>query len=229
MEFHVGAALLAVPLVVWHLVARPIRLRPADASRRNFLRGATVLSAAALTYGVSEVAVRATALPGSVRRFTGSYEAGSFRPELMPVSSWMFDAIPQLDPTSWSLRARGRSIGYDELANFDDHVVATLDCTGGFYSTQEWSGARLDRLIQTGGARSIRVVSHTGYDRRFPVGEASRLLLAMRFGGRPLDAGHGFPARLVAPDRRGFWWVKWVVAIELDDLPYWWQAPFPTQ
>jgi DMSO/TMAO reductase YedYZ molybdopterin-dependent catalytic subunit len=229
MEFHVGAALLAVPLAVWHLVARPIRLRTVDASRRNFLRGATVLSAAALTYGISEVAVRAASLPGSVRRFTGSYEAGSFRPELMPVSSWMFDAIPQLDLSTWSLRSGTRTIGFDDLASYDDRLVATLDCTGGFYSTQEWSGARLDRLIETRDATSIRVVSHTGYDRRFPVAEASRLLLATRFGGRPLDAGHGSPARLVAPGRRGFWWVKWVVAIELDDLPYWWQAPFPTQ
>ncbi len=71
--------------------------------------------------------------------------------------------------------------------------------------------------------------SSTGYDRRFPIEEAPGLLLATRFGGQALDAGHGFPARLVAPDRRGFWWVKWVVAIEVDGLPFWWQTPFPTQ
>ena len=124
---------------------------------------------------------------------------------------------------------RGRTWTYDELASFDDRIVATLDCTGGFYSTQEWSGARLDRLLEASGASSVRVVSHTGYDRRFPIEDVPRLLLATRFGGRPLDAGHGFPARVVAPDRRGFWWVKWVVAIEPDDLPYWWQSPFPTQ
>ena len=76
---------------------------------------------------------------------------------------------------------------------------------------------------------SIRVVSHSGYDRRFPIDQAVSLLLATRFGDQPLDAGHGFPARLVAPGRRGFWWVKWVTAIEVDDLPHWWQSPFPTQ
>jgi DMSO/TMAO reductase YedYZ molybdopterin-dependent catalytic subunit len=54
-------------------------------------------------------------------------------------------------------------------------------------------------------------------------------VLALRMGGAPLSADHGFPARLVAPDRRGFWWVKWVVAIEPDPLPYWWQPPFPLQ
>ena len=229
MEFHVGAALVAVPLAVWHVAARRIRLRPADVSRRSFLRGATVLGVAALAYGASEVAVRASTLPGGRRRFTGSYESGSFQPPLMPVSSWMFDAIPEIEPKSWTLRAGGRTWTYDELTGFDDRLVATLDCTGGFYSTQEWSGVRLDRLLQPSGAASIRVVSHTGYDRRFPAEDAPRLLLATRFGGQALDAGHGFPVRLVAPGRRGFWWVKWVVAIETDDLPYWWQLPFPTQ
>ena len=59
--------------------------------------------------------------------------------------------------------------------------------------------------------------------------EAHSLIIATRCGGYPLDPGHGFPARLVAPGRRGYWWVKWVVAIDVDDLPYWWQSPFPLQ
>jgi hypothetical protein len=229
MEFHVGAALVAVPLAAWHVAARRIRLRPTDVSRRSLLRGAALLGVAAIGYGASEVMVRAASLPGGTRRFTGSYESGSFQPALMPVSSWIFDSIPEIEPASWALRAGGRTWSYDELARFDDRLVATLDCTGGFYSTQEWSGVRLDRLLQPSGASSIRVVSHTGYDRRFPIEDAPRLLLATRFGGRPLDAGHGFPARVVAPDRRGFWWVKWVVAIEVDDLPYWLQSPYPLQ
>jgi DMSO/TMAO reductase YedYZ molybdopterin-dependent catalytic subunit len=95
--------------------------------------------------------------------------------------------------------------------------------------TQEWSGVRLDRLLGSSQGQSIRVVSSSGYDRRFPVREAPSLLLATRCGGEPLDPGHGFPARLVAPGRRGYWWVKWVVAIDVDDLPYWWQSPFPLQ
>ena len=42
-----------------------------------------------------------------------------------------------------------------------------------------------------------------------------------------LSPGHGFPLRLVAPGRRGFWWVKWVERIETSATPWWWQSPFP--
>lgn len=227
MDFHVGAAIAAVPLVVWHVVARRIRVRRTDLSRRTFLRGSVALAAAGAAYGASELAVRAANLPGDRRRFTGSYEAGSFVPAAMPVSSWLFDAVPQLDAAAWTLRAGDRHLAYDEVFAYDDRITATLDCTGGFYSTQEWAGVRLDRLVGKTAGGSIRVVSSTGYDRRFPIGEAAQLLLATRVGGSALDAGHGFPARLVSPVRRGFWWVKWVVAIEVDDLPAWWQSPFP--
>jgi len=225
----VGAAIAAVPLAVWHVVARRIRLRPVDLSRRNVLRASVLLAASATAYAGTEMMVRATGMPGAVRRFTGSYEAGSFSPDQMPVSSWMFDAIPQIAIGSWRLNAVGREWTYDELFAFNDRVTASLDCTGGFFSTQAWSGVRLDRLLGTADGASIRVVSHTGYDRRFPIERARSLLLATRFGDQALDAGHGFPARLVVPDGRGFWWVKWVSAIEVDDLPHWWQSPFPLQ
>jgi DMSO/TMAO reductase YedYZ molybdopterin-dependent catalytic subunit len=55
------------------------------------------------------------------------------------------------------------------------------------------------------------------------------VLLATRIGGEPLRDGHGAPARLVVPGRRGFWWVKWVERIELSDTPDWAQPPFPLQ
>lgn len=229
MDFHVGAALAAVPLAIWHVAARRVRVRPTDLSRRRMLRGGAALATAAAAYAASEVVVKITGLPGAARRFTGSYAAGSFRPDLMPVSSWMFDAIPNLEQQAWRLRAGGREWTYDQLFAFDDRVTATLDCTGGFYSTQEWAGARLDRLLGRQAGTSIRVTSSTGYDRRFPLESATSMFLATRLGGQALDAGHGFPARLVVPDARGFWWVKWVTSIEVDDLPHWWQSPFPLQ
>jgi DMSO/TMAO reductase YedYZ molybdopterin-dependent catalytic subunit len=234
MELHVGAALLAVPFAAWHVLARPVRPRAVDLARRALLRQGAVAAAAAAGYAATEGVVRLASLPGAGRRFTGSYEVGSFQPELMPVSSWMFDPVPQVAAGRWRLRvatAEGaREWTYEELLAFDDRVRAVLDCTGGFWSEQDWSGVFLHRLVpDVGDSLSVRVVAHTGYDRRFPVEDVSRLLLATRVGGSPLSAEHGHPARLVAPDRRGFWWVKWVVAIELDGLPHWWQPPFPVQ
>jgi hypothetical protein len=234
MEVHVGAALAAVPFVAWHVIARRIPVRAVDFSRRSLLRAGALLAGAGLAYGAGETASRLLSLPGSARRFTGSYEYGSLDPAQLPVTQWMFDSVPALDPATWRLTVRAgqvvRQWTYQELLAFDDRVRATLDCTGGFYSTQDWSGVWLSRLLPAGAADgSLHVHSFTGYDRRFAIGDAARLLIATRLGGMPLDPGHGFPLRLVAPDRRGYWWVKWVTAIEVEELPSWWQLPFPMQ
>ncbi|WP_413229304.1 molybdopterin-dependent oxidoreductase [Goekera deserti] len=66
-----------------------------------------------------------------------------------------------------------------------------------------------------------------GLRHRFPLDDLDRLLLATDAGDAPLAARHGAPVRLVAPGRRGFWWVKWVTSVELSDRPPWWQSPFP--
>ena len=234
MEVHVGAALVAVPFVIWHVIARRLPVRAVDLSRRSLLRAGTLLAASGLAYGVGEGAVRALTLPGSARRFTGSYEYGSLDPAQLPATQWMFDSVPPIDAASWRLVIRAgsaiREWTYDELLALDDRVRATLDCTGGFYSTQDWSGVWVSKLVPAGAAAaSVHVRSLTGYDRRFSIESADRLLIATRLGGRPLDPGHGFPVRLVAPDLRGYWWVKWVAEITIDELPSWWQLPFPMQ
>lgn len=62
---------------------------------------------------------------------------------------------------------------------------------------------------------------------RFPIHDLDRLLLATQVDGAPLSADHGFPVRLAAPGRRGYWWVTWIDRIELQTTPLWWQPPFP--
>jgi DMSO/TMAO reductase YedYZ molybdopterin-dependent catalytic subunit len=234
MEVHVGAALVAIPFAIWHVIARRMPVRATDLSRRSLLRGGVLLGAAGVGYAASEGLVRVNNLAGARRRFTGSYAVGALQPEQLPVTQWMFDNVPAIDAAGWRLTVGdGGSIrqwALDELMDFDDRVRATLDCTGGFYSEQDWSGVWLDRLLPARpGSLSLLVRSSTGYSRRFPIEEAARLLVATRVGGQPLDAGHGFPVRLVAPNRRGFWWVKWVTGITAEALPSWWQVPFPTQ
>ncbi|HEX2042202.1 MAG TPA: molybdopterin-dependent oxidoreductase [Acidimicrobiales bacterium] len=222
MQVHVAAAVAAVPLWLWHVVARPVRPRPADLGRRTLLRGALVAGgSAAVTLGI----------PHAGRGVTRSLERGSFEPAAMPVTQWFDDDVPAVSGARWRLQVGDRRWTLEELSALgDDEVVGTLDCTGGWYADQRWGGVRLDRLLAASGvraARSIEVGSVTGYRRRFPWDDGSVLLLATTVGGEPLSPGHGFPARLVAPNRRGFWWVKWVESITADDRPWWWQPPFP--
>jgi len=146
----------------------------------------------------------------------------------MPVTQWFDDRVQRIDAAEWQLDIDGVTYGIGEIADTDrETITAILDCTSGWYSEQRWEGVRLDRLINTRDARSIEVRSATGYARRFPIRDLDRLWLVTLAGDEPLTAGHGFPARIVAPDRRGFWWVKWVVRIETSNLPWWVQSPFP--
>ena len=119
---------------------------------------------------------------------------------------------------------------YGELAT-DAEVTATIDCTGGWHSTQVWRGIRvadlLDRSAPGREAASVTFRSATGYYRKFSLDEARGYILATQVGDETLSRGHGFPLRLVAPDKRGFEWVKWVESVEVNDTSKWLQPPLP--
>ncbi len=226
MQVHVGAAVTSLVLVAVHYRRHPVRLRSTDLGRRNLVRTTTLLTAAGVALAGWESAVGAAGWPGGRRRFTGSHERGSGNPRAMPVTQWFTDTVPVVDRLE--LTVAGRRLGPEDLAELPmETVEATLDCTSGWFSTQQWKGVRLDRLLDGEEATSIEVRSVTGYGRRFPMEDAPRIWLAVELGGAPLSAGHGFPARIVAPDRRGFWWVKWVESIQPSDVPAWFQVPFP--
>src|SRR3989442_5516462 len=166
MEVHVGAALVAVPFAAWHIIARRIPMRAVDLSRRSLLRAGALVAGAGLTYAAGEAAVRALRLPGSERRFTGSYEFGSLEPSQLPGTQWMFDSVPVIDPRTWRLTVRFGTVPpawtYEELLPFDDPLMAPLDCTGGAFSTQAWSWVRVSRLIaDETAAGSLNVRSST--------------------------------------------------------------------
>jgi DMSO/TMAO reductase YedYZ molybdopterin-dependent catalytic subunit len=234
MWVHIAAALLLVPFLVWHALSRPAQARRTDLSRRTLLRAGALATLAGGIYVAAEGAVRVAGLPGTRRRFTGSYAIGSQVPAAMPVTSWIDDPIPSVDLTTWRLtvvdKGRRRSLSSAELTELPwTRLHATLDCTSGWYAAQDWAGVPLATLLGRVGTghRSIYVHSISGYGIHFPLSDVDSLLLAFEVGGSALSPGHGFPARLVAPGRRGFWWVKWVDRIELASRPWWAQSSFP--
>ncbi len=244
MQIHVGAALIAVPLIGWHVVSHRRRQGPrrTDLSRRHLLQTAGLAASAGAAYLVVEGAGRLTGSPAADRRATGSHELA---PAQMPVTIWLFDDVPALDADKHLVTVDGQPFTRDMLtsgrsatattataAAAATEIEATLDCTNGWYATATWKGVRLADLLDPDrlrAASSIRVTSATGYVRTFPARDAGALWLATESNGRALTAGHGAPVRLVAPGRRGFWWVKWVASVDLGADPWWWQPPFPTQ
>lgn len=224
MNWHILLGFVLTAAVSLHMLARAKPLRGRDVrNRRQLLRwGALAVGGVAL-WPVQQALDAKLQLPGARRRFTGAREAGSYTGNAFPTTSWIADQPQLIDAATWRLEIGGAVahslvLGYADLLAWQDIVQATLDCTGGFYSTQRWRGALVGRLLAQADvlptAGWVSFVSVTGYRWSLPLGEARTALLATHIGTEPLAYGHGAPARLVAPGRRGFEWVKWVVRIE---------------
>jgi hypothetical protein len=204
MHVHVGAALLSVPFAIWHVAARQTLPQRRDVSRRNMLRLGVLAGAAGATFVALEGVVRVAGRRGANRRFTGSFERGSHDPAAMPSIIWLFDPRPDIEASEWRLRvadgAGERHLAYADVAQHDDRLTATLDCTSGWFAEQDWSGVRLSRLLTVpDGARSIVVRSTTGYARRFPVGDLEQLLLATGYEGQDVGESPRLPAAARRP------------------------------
>ena len=215
LNLHVMSGLALGTLLVMHGLIRG-EARPALrslAGRRTALRGMGLLAASfVLSLVFDRVAL--------ARRATGSRHAGSFTGNAFPVTIWSLDSVPAVDIAAWRLRVSGAvsrpaEFSFADLAALPRREAsAVIDCTGGWWSEQVWSGIGVADLLDRAGmaqtATRVEVISVTGHRWTFDRAEAERAILASHVGNEALSPGHGYPLRLVVPDLRGFLWIKWV-------------------
>ena len=153
MSWHINLALAVVPLLLWHTFRYRRLLRPRYwAQRRSVLRMVGLLAVGVVLWRAGAVLDGLLGTRAAERRFTGSYPAGDFTGNAFPTTSWLNDRPAPIDPDAWRLTVGGAvrrplTLGLDELASLGpgEEPTATLDCTGGWHSTQAWRGVPLGR------------------------------------------------------------------------------------
>jgi DMSO/TMAO reductase YedYZ molybdopterin-dependent catalytic subunit len=112
-----------------------------------------------------------------------------------------------------------------ERINVDIHCVTTwskLDT--------EWEGVSLDTLFESINttAKFALVGSYGGYTTNLPLRDLldGKAWIVYAYGGAPLSAVHGGPARLLVPHLYFWKSAKWVKSIELrdSDVPGFWEG-----
>lgn len=113
---------------------------------------------------------------------------------------------------------------YDTLIERFPHYrkVVTLYCVEGWDVTILWEGIRVKDLLEEAGvkpgANTVIFYAEDGYSSSLPLAyiEDRDILLAYAMNNVTLPAERGFPFQLVAEDRWGYKWVKWVNRIEVS-------------
>jgi DMSO/TMAO reductase YedYZ molybdopterin-dependent catalytic subunit len=116
------------------------------------------------------------------------------------------------------------TLSVGDLAALPQHtVVLPIACVEGWSSTATWSGVRLRDLAVLVGAdpdRAEAEVESLEAGGRYRISAVAtphlrdpRTLIALRLRGEPLALDHGYPARLIAPNRPGVMQTKWVARI----------------
>ena len=130
--------------------------------------------------------------------------------------------------TDYRLEVTGRvpnplNLGLAQIRSMPRHsATLPIACVEGWSTTQDWEGIRLRDLLALAGvpdARPVRIESlqqHRSY--RSSIVDTDQVsdpdtLLALRVNGEPLELDHGYPLRLIAPNRPGVMQTKWVARV----------------
>jgi DMSO/TMAO reductase YedYZ molybdopterin-dependent catalytic subunit len=122
---------------------------------------------------------------------------------------------------------------YRDILDNHQHYskVVTLFCVEGWDVTLLWEGVLVRDLIIEAGvdprANTVIFHAHDGYTTSFPLSYVmdNDIIMAYAMNNVTLPAERGYPFELVAEDKWGYKWIKWIEEIELSDNPnykgYW--------
>ena len=112
---------------------------------------------------------------------------------------------------------------YDEVLELTVvERLITLHCVTGWQATILWRGVQLSELfdLATVTPEANTVIFHCvdGYTTSMPLSEIieNKLILAYDANGLPLPDEMGYPFIVVAEDKQGYKWARWVIRIELS-------------
>jgi hypothetical protein len=113
----------------------------------------------------------------------------------------------------------------DDLAAMTQHVVELpIACVEGWSASGTWGGVRMRDLLALVEAPTGHDVRVRSLQTRYSFGTSllwsnfaddERTLLALELDGEPLSLDHGYPCRIIAPNRPGVRQTKWVQRLEV--------------
>ena len=130
---------------------------------------------------------------------------------------------------------------YDDVINNHQSYqkLVTLDCVEGWSVTILWQGVLINDLIARAGikpeAKIIIFHAYDGYTTSLPLQyiQDNNIMLAYKINDVVLPPERGFPFELVAEQKWGYKWIKWVTEIELSSdenyRGYWEQAGYSNE
>ena len=120
---------------------------------------------------------------------------------------------------------RERGLGRADLERLEQHTVElSIACVEGWSASGHWTGVRVRTLLDLVDAPRGSDVRVTSLQPHGPFrvttlpghfADDPLTLLALGLGGEPLAIDHGYPCRLIAPDRPGVLQTKWVGRLEV--------------
>lgn len=114
-------------------------------------------------------------------------------------------------------------LSYDDVLNLTpvDRLI-TLYCVTGWQATMLWRGVQLSELLDLASVDSEAntVIFHCvdNYTTSMPLATIidNKLIMAYQANGLPIPDEMGFPFIIVAEDKLGYKWARWVIRIELS-------------